>query len=88
MKGGNTRLGVGGTPLVTIYLHKTNVFLKNLTERTIMTNRCIFKGLNRIFFSLRDQYETQNIFKGLKDQLSLNLNRFVITQCPSSTSCL
>jgi hypothetical protein len=71
-EGWKTKLGVGGTPLVTMYLHKkTNVFLKNLTERTIMTNRCIFKGLNRNFFSLRDQYETQNIFKGLKDQLSL-----------------
>jgi hypothetical protein len=45
-------------------LQKTNGFLKKLTERTIMTNGCIFKGFKWNFFSLRDQYETKNIFKG------------------------
>jgi hypothetical protein len=35
-----------------------------LTERTNVANGDIFKGLNRNFFSLRDQCEIKNIFKG------------------------
>jgi hypothetical protein len=42
-----------------------NIFgVKHLTEGTNLTNSHINKGLKRNFFSLRDQYETKNIFKG------------------------
>jgi hypothetical protein len=40
-------------------LCKTNVFLiLNLTERTILTDKVVFKGSKWNFFSLRDQYKT------------------------------
>jgi hypothetical protein len=42
-----------------------NIFgVKHLTEGTNLTNSHINKGLKWNFFSLRDQYETKNIFKG------------------------
>jgi hypothetical protein len=53
MKGeaeGRKKLDFGGTPLITVDLGKTNIFLKTLTKKTIMTYRCIFKGLKRNVF--------------------------------------
>ena len=44
-----------------------------------MTDGCIFKGRKRNFFSLRDQCETTNIFKGPKYQLSLIIIIIIIT---------
>jgi hypothetical protein len=44
-EGKETKLDVGGILLITVDLHKTNGFLKKLTERTVMINGCIFKGL-------------------------------------------
>jgi hypothetical protein len=43
-EGKKTKFDVGGTLLIRVDLQKTNGFLKKLTERTIMTNGCIFKG--------------------------------------------
>jgi hypothetical protein len=44
-EGRKTKLDVGGTPLITANLCKTNVFLiLNLTERTILTDKVVFKG--------------------------------------------
>jgi hypothetical protein len=61
----------GSLPFVTCV--KVNVLFKKLTERINLTNSDIIKGPKRNFFSLRDQYETKNVFKGPKDQLSLFL---------------
>jgi predicted DNA-binding protein len=43
-EGRKIKLDVGSTPLVTMDLCKTNIFLKKLTERTNVTNSYIVKG--------------------------------------------
>jgi predicted DNA-binding protein len=43
-EGRKIKLDVGSTPLVTMDLCKTNIFLKKLTERTNVTNSHIVKG--------------------------------------------
>jgi hypothetical protein len=43
-EGRKLKLDVGSTPLVTMDLCKTNIFLKKLTERTNVTNSYIVKG--------------------------------------------
>jgi hypothetical protein len=52
--------------MVSIYnVDSPNIFgVKHLTEETDLTNGHINKGLKYNFFSLRDQCETKNIFKG------------------------
>jgi hypothetical protein len=39
---------------------------------TIVTNNHKVKGSKLVFFSLRDQCETKNIFKGSEYELNLN----------------
>jgi hypothetical protein len=51
------------------YWSTLSIWLKvdrKLTEGTFLTNRDIIKGLRRNIYSLRDQSETNNFFKGLK----------------------